>query len=56
MTTIEFKSDTITVHWLFNFLNSPKERARMRKDIFIKLLAENKGVKGLLKEFSELSG
>lgn len=43
-------------HSLFNFSNSPKERARMRKNIFIKLLAKNKGVKQLLKEFSELSG
>lgn len=56
MKTIEFKSDIIAIHWLFNFSNSPKERARTRKDIFIKLLAENKGVKQLLKEFSELSG
>lgn len=45
MKTIEFKSDIIAVHWLFNFSNSPKERAKMRKDIFIELLAENKRVK-----------
>lgn len=56
MKTIEFKSDIIALHWLFNFSNSPKERARLRKDIFTELLAENKGVKWLLKEFSELSG
>lgn len=55
MKTIEFKSDIIAIHWLLNFSNSPQERARMRKDIFTELLAENKGVKWLLKEFSELS-
>lgn len=56
MKTIEFKSDIIAIHWLLNFSNSPQERARMRKDSFTELLAENKGVKWLLKEFSELSG